>query len=37
MLAALHAQFAGRPEADQFIAQLRAVLAAATAKAEGAE
>jgi hypothetical protein len=33
----MHAQFAGRPEANQIIAQLRAALAEARAKAEGAE
>jgi hypothetical protein len=33
----MHTQFAGRPEADQFIAQLRAALAEAKAKAEGSE
>jgi hypothetical protein len=37
MLAALHTQLAGGPEADQFIAKLRATLAEAKAKAEGAE
>jgi hypothetical protein len=37
VLAALYPQLAGRPEADRFIAQLRATLVDARAKAEGAE
>jgi tetratricopeptide (TPR) repeat protein len=36
MITALQQQLAGRPEAEQLIAQLRAVLAEARAKAEGA-
>jgi hypothetical protein len=36
MMAALQQQLAGRPEAGQLIAQLRAALAEARAKAEGA-
>jgi hypothetical protein len=37
MLTALQEQLAGRPEADQLIAQLRAALASTKAKAEGVE
>jgi hypothetical protein len=37
MLAAMYAQFAGRPEADQIIAQLPAALAEIRAKPESAE